>query len=171
MRHHTLMRLVALAVVLWLILRGATAAAAPSLAAIRESLIAFEGYRAVPYRDAGSWSVGAGHNLTAHGQHPKARYSRVEIEGFLMQDIAAAIDAARKGVARFDELPDQVQLVCIHIAFTCGRTGFERWTNLRRALSYRAYASATTELADSRWRNQVSATRFNWALRILRSQP
>lgn len=169
MRQHTLMRMVLLAIILWIV--HSAARGAPSLATVRESLITFEGYRAVPYRDAGSWAVGVGHNLSANGQHPKARYSRVEIERFLMQDIAWSIDAARKGVDRFDELPDQVQLLCIHLAFTCGRTGFDRWVNLRRAIGYRAYSAAATELADSRWRKQVSATRFNWALRILQTQP
>lgn len=131
----------------------------------------FEGYRTVPYRDGPSWSVGVGHNLSAHREPVKARYTDVEIRRFLLADTAAALDACRLGVTGFDDLPVEVQLVCIDLAFTTGSTGFQRWGNLRLALGRRAYSSAAIELTLSRWWRQVSAERANWALRALRAQP
>ena len=146
--------------------------AAPSLGIIRESLIKWEGYRLTPYKDGRATCVGVGHNLTARREKAKPRYTALEVERFLLRDIAAALDTCRAAVDRFDGLPDDVQLVCINVAFTCGRSGFMRFTNLRRALKYRAYELAASELGHSLWyRSQVSPARARWAYGVLKGQP
>lgn len=152
----------------------AASAAPVTYAAIREDLIRWEGWRTRPYRDgAKGWSVGVGHSLSSHREIGRwdRPYTTHEIEQLLARDIAAAWDSCRAGIERFDDLPAEIQLVALGLAFTCGRTGFTRWVNLRRAASYRAYGAMAVELADSRWRTQVSAERFNAYLHTLRSQP
>ncbi len=174
MRNHTLVRLVSLAVILWLILRGATAAtAAPvSVASIRSHLVEHEGYRLLPYRDGpNGYSVGIGHSLTANAEPIKPRYTAAEVERYLMADVSWSIDACRAGITGFDDLPHQIQLVAIGVAFTTGRAGFQRFTGFRRALSWRAYDLAANQLGNSRWHAQVSARRANTYIATLRSHP
>lgn len=134
--------------------------------AMRAYLIRYEGYRLTPYRDGNHWAVGVGHSLTAHRQAVRA-YSRVEVERFLWTDLSWSLDACRRGVRDFDDLPHEVQLLCVGVAFTVGRTGFERFRQFRLALSHRAYNAAAHELRWSKWFTQVSAARANAAVRVL----
>jgi len=157
------------------ILFSSSLGAAPSVAAIRENLIKWEGYRLTPYHDPSNravWCVGVGHSLTAHRERVKPRYTTHEIERFLLRDIATSLDTCRVAVERFDDLPDDVQLVCINVAFSCGRAGFMRFVNLRRALRYRAYELAASELGHSLWyQKQVAPARARWAYGVLKAQP
>ena len=151
-----------------------TLGAAPSVAAVRESLIKWEGYRLTPYRDPSGRAVcvGVGHSLTAHREPVRVRYTAREVEKMLLRDIATALDTCRAAVDRFDDLPDDVQLVCLNLAFSCGRSGFMRFVNLRLALRYRAYELAASELGLSLWyRQQASPERARWAYGVLKAQP
>ena len=89
----------------------------------------------------------------------------------LLKDISSSIDSCRAAIEGFDRLPDEVQLVCLNLAFTAGRNGLMRFTSLRRALGYRAFNSAATELRLSRWYGQVSPSRARWAHDVLYGQP
>ena len=130
----------------------------------------WEGYRLVPYRDAQSgWSVGVGHSLTAHREQVKSRYTPAEVHAFLVHDFAVALESCEQGITDFDELPLDVQEVCIGVAFGCGARGFERFKSFRWALSRRAYWVAANELGLSKWYHQVSPNRANEAIRVLRA--
>lgn len=131
----------------------------------------YEGFKLSPYRDGKDTCVGVGHNLTAHKRTPKASYTQEEIMGFFHSDLAIALRAARKGITNFDQLPDEVQLVMVSLIWTVGPTGFLKFKNLRRALSWRAYDSAAAEIRDSLWFHQVQTSRANETFRVLRSQP
>lgn len=146
---------------LWLLVAaGAPLAAEPvSSVAIRDHLIRWEGYRLSPYRDGPGWSVGVGHSITANAERRKARYTAAEVERLLWADVSWALDAARQGIRDFDDLPPQVQLIALGVAFGTGRTGFHRFQSFRLALSRRAYNAAAHELAHSRWATQVSPER------------
>ena len=145
------------------------ATAAPiTYAEARDYLVQWEGYRTTPYRDGPGYSVGIGHSLTANGEIPRARYTAVQIERYFAADLSWALDACRAGIRDFDELPKRVQLVALSVAFTTGRTGFHRFSGFRRALSWRAYEAAAAELSHSFWRNQVSASRFNHSISVIR---
>lgn len=136
----------------------------------RASLIRFEGVKTTPYKEKdGSWSVGIGHNLSAHSQQVKPSYTRDEISDFFDRDLAAATRAARALIQGFDDLPDAAKDVAINIIWGVGPTGFQSFRNLRLALSKRAYLAATVELVDSRWAKQVSKDRLDWAVKRLQS--
>lgn len=152
------------------LLLAASAQAAPPLGVIRDYLVRWEGYRLTPYKDRGHWSVGVGHNLTVN-REPVRRYSAAEVETLLWRDVSWALDVCRAGVTDFDDLPHDVQLVCIGLAFGVGRVGFMRFTNLRRALSWRAYHAASQELGLSKWYTQVSPARARAARQVLLNQP
>lgn len=133
----------------------------------RQHLIQWEGYHLTPYRDGSSWSVGIGHNLTAHGEVKRPRYSHLEVQRMFLKDLAWSLDALRKSIRAFDDLPQDVQLVALSVVWTTGRTGFNRFTSFRRALSYRAFNGAAHELALSRWAKQVSPSRRDHHVRVL----
>lgn len=134
------------------------------------SLARFEGVRLTPYREKnGDWSVGIGHNLTAHRQPVKPRYTQDGIRDFFDRDLAAALRAARVLVKGFDDLPNPAKEVVVHLIFQCGPTGFARFKALRLALSKGAWNAAATELWDSKWFRQTPAPRANWALNNLQS--
>lgn len=138
-----------------------------SLQTIRESISRWEGYRTRPYKDRGAVCVGAGHNLTANREKVKSLYTTIEIEQYLYFDIARSVDVCRAGIERFDELPQDVQIVALNVAFTVGRVGFERFRDFRLALGYRAWGNAAVALGTSLWYKQVAPDRANWAYRVL----
>lgn len=161
------------ALLFFAVILGATAASADPVpySTIRTHLIKYEGYRHHPYRDGpNGWSVGVGHNLTIRGEKPRPYYSSIQIERQLTENISWALDAARRGIRGFDDLPHDIQCVAIGVAFTVGRTGFERFYEFRTALSYRSYRKAAMELQLSRWSRQVSPSRVGDYLRILRAR-
>lgn len=146
-----------------LALRGAPVSAD----AIKRHLVEWEGYSLVPYRDGPGWSAGIGHSLTMHGHPVRSRYTAAQVDRWFREDVSWALDACRRGIERFDDLPHDVQIVCVGIAFGVGRTGFDRFRNLRLALSYRAYRSAASELRLSRWATQVSPVRRDYYVSVL----
>lgn len=133
---------------------------------LRQEMVRWEGYRLSPYRDGSGYAVGIGHNLTAHGEEVRT-YTAAEVEAFFKSDIQWAIAACRNGIDNFDDLPDDVQIVCISVAFTVGRTGFQRFKDFRLAMSYRAYNAAATELRLSKWAAQVSPSRRDHHIDVL----
>lgn len=133
-------------------------------------LIQYEGKTStVVTRRNGERVVGIGHNV-AFDRVVKDRYTDWEVERLFVRDFVIAIGACRRGVRDFDRLPLEVRLACVSIAFSVGPTGFQRFVNLRRALSVRWWEGAMVELADSRWRVQVQPARFNRALAALKAQ-
>lgn len=138
--------------------------AAP-IEAFHATIAYYEGCTLTPYRDnGGNWCVGYGHNLTAHHERIKARYTRPEIEQYLIADTAVALETARNGIDRFDELSPDAQIAALHIAYQCGPTGFIRFVRFRRELSHRQYREAAIELIHSRWYGQTGTERVSFVI-------
>ncbi len=133
-------------------------------------MVRWEGHRLIPYRDQDGWSVGVGHALTMHGEPVKRAYSRTEVRQLFLRDLAVSLEACRSGVKNFDSLPEDVQLIALSVAWTCGPTGFRQFKDFRFALSHRTYYAAATTLYLSRWYRQVAPSRANWCVTTLRAQ-
>lgn len=136
---------------------------------IRSELIRWEGYRTQPYRDGNHWSVGVGHNLTAHRQ-PARSYNRLEIEQFFLSDLEWAQRAARRGVRDFDLLPDDVQVIVLSLIWSVGGAGFQRFHDFRTALHARSWRRAASELRRSLWARQVAPGRLSNHVNVLLAQ-
>lgn len=139
---------------------------------IRASLLHWEGLRLTPYRDSDGRSVcvGIGHNLSAHRQVPKARYTAAEVEAFYEADLRLALRSARQVLRDFDSLPEAVRQVVAGLIWQVGPAGFQRFTAFHTAINWRAWDSAAAALRDSRWYQQTPVARATWALAVLRSQ-
>lgn len=129
----------------------------------------WEGYSTTVYRDGPGYSVGVGHYLGS-SRPRRLTYSHAEIRQLFYRDLAIALAACERGVEGFSALPRQVQLVTLGVAWSVGPTGFMRFKEFRRALNWRAYEGAATELADSKWARQVGAARYNHAIGVLKNQ-
>lgn len=165
--------LVFIALILLLLCAVALRGAPVGLPQIREHLTFWEGYRLTPYRDgpSGGYSVGVGHSLSANAERVKPRYTALEVERMLLKDISTALDTCRGGIERFDDLPERAQLVAISVAFGVGKTGFQRFSTFRRALSARDYPAAARALRRSKWARDVGRTRAEHHVEVLLSLP
>ncbi len=159
----------ALLLVLFCACATLTRAAPLDTSRVYAELVRWEGHRLVPYRDQDGWSVGVGHALTMHGEPVKRIYTRAEVYQLFLRDLAVSKEACRVGVRDFDDLPEEVQLIALQVAWTCGPSGFARFKDFRFCLSNRAYYAAATQLYLSRWYRQVSPARANAAITTLRS--
>ncbi len=131
-------------------------------------LAQWEGWRLTPYRDGKTgWSVGLGHSLTAHAEPVKPHYTDAECRALYSRDLETARRGCRAAFKRFDDLPAEVQLVCLGLAWTCGNEGLMRFKQFRFAIDHRAWNAAATELSLSRWRYQVSRDRYEAAIHTL----
>ncbi len=166
MTSHSLPRLLAFAVLLWLIHGVVRGESVPSFASAEEALRHWEGFSQTPYQDNGSAvCVGTGHNLTAARDSAKTHYTRAELETFFAADMANAIRICHKGVEDFDDLPERIRQACISLAFQTGATGFMRFSRFRWLLSRRAYNASAVELCQSRWfRTAKDVKRVNWTV-------
>lgn len=113
----------------------------------------------------GETTVGIGHNVQwsmdlVGGYSPHRQYTPREITLLYDADYARAIGACRVQIARFDSLPQTARWVCLSLVWTCGPTGFSRWSSFQLALSHHMYSIAAVELEASRWAHQVSADRL-----------
>lgn len=132
----------------------------------RHALVAFEGYRNAPYTDSdGSLTVGIGHSL--RGVTAKPHYSSTEIEQFYVHDLAVSLEAARRFLPHFDAYPLDVREVVLSLAFSCGPTGLSRFRDLRLSLIHHSYVLATNAIGTSKWFQQVSPSRANWAIHVM----
>lgn len=134
----------------------------------KKFLTPFEGYKHVPYQDNGGRTVGIGHKLGA-GSIFRVYYSNQEINDLFNSDYNHAIKVAKGSIQNFSSLPTQVKLVCISLIWTCGKTGFLKFTKFRTAISDRNFHLAASELSNSLWATQVSKTRLDNHLQILNS--
>jgi GH24 family phage-related lysozyme (muramidase) len=147
----------------------------PSLASTADettifvSLISFEGFRLTPYKEKGcsSWSVGIGHNLTAHKQRIK-EYTQKEVMEFFHEDYLEALSTARRLVRDFDNLPEPAQIVVIQLIWSVGPTGFYKFKKFRMALNNKSWVTARKELLNSKWAGQVQKERVEWAIKLLK---
>lgn len=149
---------------------GTTHAAPLTIDRAYIAMVTWEGHRLVPYKDRDGWSVGVGHALTMHGEPVRRAYTRAEVYQLFLHDFAVSQEVCRAGVRDFDGLPEEVQLVALSVAWTCGPTGFMAFRDFRRALSRRAWTASATALYLSRWYGQVSPARANAAIATLRAQ-
>lgn len=127
---------------------------------IKEDLIRHEGYVAEIYLcSEGYPTFGIGHLITtADPEYTWPVGTPVEAERI---DNAFALDldiAYSDACALFLNLnthPDNVQRVCVNMAFNLGRTRLSQFKNMIKAVNEGNYRKAADEMIDSRWYHQV----------------
>lgn len=129
---------------------------------LRDEILAEEGWRDETYLDSlGYLTGGVGHLIrpgdTGYGKPPGTKLTKAEVGRWLLDDMAAAIAAARRVVPDFDEHPQEVRISLVSMAFQLGEQGLSRFRNMLAALAERDYARAARETRNSLAYEQTTA--------------
>lgn len=111
-----------------------------------------EGVRSHLYKDSvGVWTIGVGRNLQSTGLRQS------EINYLLTNDIQTAMQDCQAVCANFEALTENRQRVLVNMAFNLGRSRLEKFRMTLAAIEAEDWATAATEMMDSRWAKQVGA--------------
>lgn len=109
-----------------------------------------EGRRNKPYKDSlGILTIGVGRNLEDRGLRDS------EIDLMLTNDIAEAVEVAKRLFKSFERLSDTRKAVLVNMAFQMGETRLAGFKGVREAVEAQAWAQAAAAMLDSRWATQT----------------
>ena len=123
-----------------------------------ESVKKHEGYRNKVYLDTlGKRTVGVGHLCVEEFWEDDKEYEEKFLMTILEHDLQSAIKGAKDlmqehGCMDIDELAEEI---IIEMVFQLGKTGVSKFRNMWKHLSALEYASAASEMLDSRWAKQT----------------
>ena len=123
-----------------------------------ESVKKHEGYRNKVYLDTlGKRTVGVGHLCVEDFWEDDKEYEEKFLMTILEHDLESAIKGAKDlmqehGCMDIDELAEEI---IIEMVFQLGKTGVSKFRNMWKHLSALEYASAASEMLDSRWAKQT----------------
>lgn len=86
---------------------------------------------------------------------PGAPVSEERVAELFEKDINAALVDCRWTVDDFDQLPEEVQLICCNMMFNLGRPRFSGFKKFIAAVHVQDWKTAAKEMADSKWHRQV----------------
>jgi lysozyme len=123
-----------------------------------ESVKKHEGYRNKVYLDTlGKRTVGVGHLCVEDFWEDDKEYEEKFLMTILEHDLQSAIKGAKDlmqehGCMDIDEVAEEI---IIEMVFQLGKTGVSKFRNMWKHLSALEYASAASEMLDSRWAKQT----------------
>ena len=123
-----------------------------------ESVKKHEGYRNKVYLDTlGKRTVGVGHLCVEDFWEDDKEYEEKFLMTILEHDLQSAIKGAKDlmqehGCMDIDEVAEET---IIEMVFQLGKTGVSKFRNMWKHLSALEYASAASEMLDSRWAKQT----------------
>jgi lysozyme len=121
----------------------------PNMTALIKELTVDEGMRKKPYKcTAGKTTIGIGRNLDDVG------ISQEEAEYLLRNDIKKAVEEAKK-FPWYEGLSPVRKRVIVNMIFNLGITRFKKFKKTIQYISVGDFQSASTEMLDSGWANQV----------------
>lgn len=122
---------------------------AQNLGKLLDELTRDEGYRRKVYKDSvGIETVGIGRNLVDVG------ISMEEARMLLRNDVKEAVSHAQKFEWYMDLSPARKRVI-INMIFNIGITRFKKFKKTIKYISVGDYSSASAEMLDSKWANQV----------------
>lgn len=119
---------------------------------LEKALEKHEGKRQYPYRcSADKLTIGIGRNLEDIG------ITTTEAYFLLGNDIKRAVADLRVvlGSKMFDDLSEVRQEALVNMMFNLGRTRFEKFTKMIKAIKNDSHYKASREMLDSKWAKQV----------------
>lgn len=117
---------------------------------IKEMLTLHEGLELKAYKcTAGKITIGVGRNVEELGiTHDEAMY-------LLSNDIERVVAELKANVPAYDSLSDVRKSVLIDMCFNLGISRFLQFKNFLAAVEGGEFVTASAEMLDSRWANQV----------------
>ena len=128
---------------------------------LRIELAEDEGCKYEIYLDhLGLPTVGIGHLITENDPEFKMgvgdTVSEERVHAMFRLDVAVAIEDCIRLYKDWDELPEEVQLICANMMFNLGYPRMSRFVNFCEAISQRDWNRAGDEMIDSKWYDQVT---------------
>ncbi len=123
-----------------------------------QSVKKHEGYRNKVYLDTlNKRTVGVGHLCVEDFWEDDKEYEESFLMEILEKDLQNAIKGAKDLIAEngcmdMDEIAEEI---IIEMVFQLGKTGVSKFRNMWKHLSALEYASAASEMLDSRWAKQT----------------
>lgn len=108
-----------------------------------------EGFSKIPYQcPAGYLTIGYGHNLE-HGISAEAA------EFILREDVSRVQCEVQNAFIWWTKLTEARQFVLVDMCFNLGLSGLKKFTKMLTALEAGDYETASAEMLNSRWAEQV----------------
>jgi len=99
----------------------------------------------------GKWTIGTGHNIEDNGISPAVSDLMLE------EDLHVSIADATSLVSNFKNLPDNVKIVLVDMAFQMGKGSLSGFKKMIQAVEIKAFDVAASELLDSLYARQTPA--------------
>ena len=127
---------------------------------LREELAEDEGCKFEIYLDhLGLPTFGIGHLVKEddpeHGQPVGTPVEDERVRQVFALDLAVTIEDCRALYDKFDELPEDCQLIIANMMFNMGRPRLSKFVGMKREVDARRFDAAADEMVDSRWHDQV----------------
>jgi len=99
----------------------------------------------------GKWTIGTGHNIEDNGISPAVSDLMLE------EDLHVSSADATSLVSNFKNLPDNVKIVLVDMAFQMGKGSLSGFKKMIQAVEIKAFDVAASELLDSLYARQTPA--------------
>jgi len=128
---------------------------------LREELKEDEGCKYEIYLDhLGLPTCGIGHLITEwdeeYGKEVGTPVSEERVNNCFQTDVHGTIEECKKLFDKFDELPEEVQLILCNMMFNMGRPRLSKFVKFRAAIDSNDWLECAIQMEDSRWHKQVT---------------
>ena len=135
---------------------------------LREQLKIDEGVKYEVYDDhLGYKTFGIGHLVTPqdeeYGSPVGTPVSEDRVNSIFDKDVETYISESEKVVGNLQQMPEEAQQVIVNMCFNMGAPRLSQFKKFIKAIHDEDWATASVEMLDSRWANQVGvrATRLS----------
>ena len=130
------------------------------IAKLREQLKIDEGVRYEIYDDhLGYKTFGIGHLVKTtdeeYGLPCGTPVSEERVNSVFDKDVETYIDETKKVFGNLEDMPQEVQQVLVNMCFNMGAPRLSQFKKFIKAIHDEDWATASVEMLDSRWANQV----------------
>ena len=127
---------------------------------LREQLKIDEGVKYEVYDDhLGYKTFGIGHLITTKDEEYGAIIGTIvsekRVNAVFDTDVNTYIDEAKKVFGNLEEMPQEAQQVIVNMCFNMGAPRLSQFKKFIRAIHDEEWATASIEMLDSKWANQV----------------
>ena len=128
---------------------------------LREDLKIDEGVKYEIYLDhLGLPTFGIGHLVLEsdpeYGQPVGTAVSEDRVNECFARDVDVVLEECKKLLPSFEVLPEEVQLIIANMMFNMGRPRLSGFKNFLAAIALQDWHTASVEMVDSRWYQQVT---------------
>ena len=128
---------------------------------LREELKEDEGCKYEIYLDhLGLPTHGIGHLITEWDEEYEkpvgTPVSEERVNNCFQTDVHGTVEECKKLYNKFEDMPEEVQLILCNMMFNMGRPRLSKFVKFRAAIDDNDWLECATQMEDSRWHKQVT---------------